>query len=118
MRFETIGSQLSIHSILRYFIVKHLRCIMSMLFLGFLFANVSVTRVWTALEMSFNDLLGPCSEVGNLASTSKTALLNQSKDEVHATVVGTLSAEREAGPWTPTSSNSGANSDDRSPTPN
>ena len=43
---------------------------------------------------SFNDPLGPCSEVGNLASTSKTALLNQSKDEVHATVVGTLSAER------------------------
>ena len=66
---------------------------------------------------SFNDPLGPSTGVGNLAFTSKTALSNQSKDEVHVTIVGTLSAELEAGPWTPTSSISSANSDDRSPTP-
>ena len=69
-------------------------------------------------KKSFSDPSGPCSELGSLAPTCKSVLLNQSKDEVHATVVGTLSAEREAGLWTPASSTSGASSDNRFPTPN
>ena len=69
-------------------------------------------------KKSFSDPSGPCSELGSLAPTCKSVLLNQSKDEVHATVVGTLSAEREEGLWTPASSTSGASSDNRFPTPN